>query len=129
MIDELTKIIEKDKRYKLEAYLFVLSAVSYTLEKLGVKRHLTGQELLKGIKGLAREKYGLMAKEVFKHWGVNETIDFGHIVFNLVAANLLRKTDEDKLEDFKDIYDFDEVFVRKYPIRFHKETKKKSSKN
>lgn len=116
MPEDFAQILLKDKRYKTEAYLFVLSALSYTLAKIGQKRHLTGQELLQGIKELAKERYGLMAKEVFAHWGVHRTIDFGHIVFNLVEARLLSKTDEDKIEDFKDIYDFEEVFFKDYSI-------------
>ncbi len=121
MIDELSKIVEKDSRYKLEAYLFVLEALAFTLKKIGEKRHVTGRELLEGIRDLAKEKYGLMGKNVFKYWGIYETIDFGHIVFNLVGSGLLKKTTEDKLEDFKDVYNFDEVFVRNYPIRVDKE--------
>ena len=116
MFEDFERILKKDKRYKLEAYTFVLSALNYTLNKIGTKRHLTGQELLLGIKDLAKEQYGLMAKEVLAHWGVHETIDFGHIVFNLIEAKLLSKTDEDKLDDFKDVYDFNEAFVKDYSI-------------
>ncbi len=121
MIDELTSLIERDKRYKIEAYLFVLEALNYTIKRIGVKRHVTGRELTEGIRDLGKEKFGLMVKEVFGHWGVRETLDFGHVVFNLVAIKLLGKTEEDSLDDFKDIFNFDDVFVRNYAIKVEKE--------
>jgi len=121
MINELTSLIERDKRYKIEAYLLVLEALNYTLKRIGVKRHVTGRELTEGIRDLGKEKYGLMVKEVFGHWGVHETLDFGHIVFNLVTIKLLGKTDEDSLDDFKDVFNFDDVFVRNYAIKIEKE--------
>jgi uncharacterized repeat protein (TIGR04138 family) len=121
MIDELSRLVERDKRYRVEAYLFVLEALNYTLSRIGVKRHVTGRELVEGIRDLARERYGMMVKEVFRHWGVRETLDFGQIVFNLIEIKLLSKTDEDKLDDFRDIFDFDEAFLRSYPIQVKKE--------
>lgn len=121
MIDELTSLIERDKRYKIETYLFVLEALNYTIKRIGVKRHVTGRELSEGIRDLGKEKFGLMVKEVFGHWGVRETLDFGHVVFNLVAIKLLGKTEEDSLDDFKDIFNFDDVFVRNYAIKVEKE--------
>ncbi|MEO0226023.1 MAG: Minf_1886 family protein, partial [candidate division WOR-3 bacterium] len=125
-IDKLSKILEVDSRYHYEAYIFVLEALAYTLRKLEVKRHITGRELLGGIRDLAQEKFGLMVKSVFAYWGIKETLDFGHIVFNLVECGLLKKTTEDKLEDFKDVYDFEEVFVRNYPIDVDREKIRKA---
>jgi len=109
-------IVEKDPRYKTEAYAFVFAALSYIQTKLNKPRHVTGKELLEGIRELALDRYGKMAKTVLEHWGVKKTDDFGEIVFNLVEAGLLGKTDKDRKEDFKDVYDFEEVFEKGYEL-------------
>ncbi len=103
-------IVQRDDQYKIDSYNFVLEAVSYTVSRLEKPRHLTGKELLKGIKEYAKEQFGPMARTVFEHWGISSTEDFGHIVFNLVEAKLLGKTKQDSMEDFKNGYNFKEVF-------------------
>ncbi|UCF78144.1 MAG: hypothetical protein JSW03_08530 [Candidatus Eiseniibacteriota bacterium] len=113
--EKVEQITDKDPRYKVAAYAFVMLALNYTLSKLGESRHVTGKELLEGIREFALAQYGPMTKTVFDYWGVHTTRDFGEIVFNLVENKLLGKTDEDKIEDFSDVYDFDEEFVKKYP--------------
>jgi uncharacterized repeat protein (TIGR04138 family) len=109
-IETLEKILDGDPRYKIEAYNFVLNALSYTQRRLKRKGHVTGQELLEGIREYAIEEYGPMVRAVFEHWGVRNTEDFGNIVFNLVNVGLMGKTEKDSLEDFQDGYDFKEVF-------------------
>ena len=125
-IKSLAKIVEQDPRYPIEAYLFVIEALFYTRKKHEIQGHVTGEQLLEGIRDLALQRYGSMTKMVFEHWGIKETLAFGNIVFNMVNEKVLGKTDEDKLDDFKDIYDFDEVFVKKYTldIKNHKNSKK-----
>jgi len=115
-IKTLQQILKKDPRYPVEAYAFVLEALFYSRKKLNIRGHVTGQQLLEGIRDLARERYGMMAKMVFAHWGITKTIDFGNIVFNMVKEKMLGKTAEDSIEDFEDIYNFDEVFVKNYPL-------------
>jgi uncharacterized repeat protein (TIGR04138 family) len=112
----LEQAIAKDPRYKAEAYVFVHDALDHTWARLGQRRHITGRELLDGIKDLALKRYGPMAKAVLNSWGVKTTDDIGDIVFNLVDAGILSKTDEDRLADFHDVYDFDQVFVQSYDI-------------
>lgn len=104
------EIILKDPRYNRGVYGFVLSALGYTQAKIGEVRHVTGQELLEGIGEYILEEYGVMARTVLEYWGVKSTEDFGNIVFNMVEADLLSKTEEDSIEDFKDGYNFKEVF-------------------
>lgn len=111
---DLNAIIESDPRYTFEAYIFVLQALNYTRISLNKERHVTGQELLEGIRQLAMREFGLLAKAVFAHWGVRCTDDFGHIVFNMVNASILSTTDQDDILDFNDIYDFDETFITSY---------------
>jgi len=112
----LQEAVAKDPRYKPEAYIFVHDALGHTWARLDERRHVTGRELLEGIKDLALKRYGRMAKAVLNSWGVKTTDDFGAIVFNLVGAGLLSKTEEDRVEDFHEVYDFDEVFVRSYDV-------------
>ena len=113
--EKAEKIVEKDPRYKVAAYAFVMLALNYTLSKLDKPRHVTGRELLEGIKEFGLAQYGPMTRTVFVYWGIRSTLDFGEIVFNLVQDKLLGKTEEDKLEDFDGIYDFEEEFEKKYP--------------
>ena len=107
-------LCSKDARFKPEAYGFVMAALSYTLSTLGDVRHVTGPELLAGVRELALECFGPMAKDVFNHWGVYTCRDFGDVVFNLVDEKLLSKTEDDKIEDFEDGFDFEEEFVSKF---------------
>ena len=110
----IENIVEKKRTYRKEAYLFLFEALDYTLRKLNEHRHVSGQELLQGISEYAKSEYGPMTKTVFEHWGVTKTEDFGKIVFDLVDVGLMGKTEMDCIDDFKDGYDFEEEFVRKY---------------
>jgi len=114
LITILNRICSKDPRYKIDAYSFVLAALSFTIEKLKRKGHLSGEELTLGIKDFAIQEYGRLARTVFEHWGIKKTEDFGHIVFNMVDAGVLGKTDKDDIEDFKDVFDFKKVFEDEY---------------
>jgi uncharacterized repeat protein (TIGR04138 family) len=110
---ELERWVE-DSPYELEAYEFVLRALDFTIQGFDEVRHVSGQELVEGIRSYARAEFGPMAKHVLNHWGVHATRDFGEIVFLLVERGLLRKTEEDSLEDFDDGFDFEAVFEREY---------------
>ncbi len=105
------KICLSDSRYKADAYEFLMQGLYFTQDKIKRKGHLTGGELLQGLREFAIKQYGPMAKNVFNHWGIHETQDFGHIVFNMIEEKLLAKTETDSLNDFKDVYDFDTVFA------------------
>ncbi len=117
-LQEIENLAERDGRYKSDAYLFVYDALGYTVRKLGKnndtlseeKRHISGRDLLFGISEYSADQFGPLTRSVFAHWGIEQTHDFGEIVFNLVDANLLRKTAEDRIEDFVDVYDFAEEF-------------------
>jgi uncharacterized repeat protein (TIGR04138 family) len=108
---KLLGIVERDPRYSLGAYEFTREAVTYASEVVfATGTHVTGRELLEAIKRLARERFGVLAPDVLRSWGVRTTEDFGEIVFNLVDEKLLSKTPEDKKEDFRQVYSFDEAF-------------------
>jgi len=114
-LDPVDRIVLADATYHRDAYLFVLAAVEATVTSLPERRHISGGELLEGIRDFALSRYGPMAKTVFDHWGVTRTEDFGAIVFRLVSAGLLSKTPEDSMKDFEGVYDFKSVFVDGFP--------------
>ncbi len=112
--DLLAPILESDRRYTAEAYLFVREGLDHTVSQLDKPRHVSGQELLEGMREYAIKEYGPVSKLVLSEWGINECIDFGNIVFNLINQGLLGKTDEDSIEDFMGGYDFSEAFIRPF---------------
>ena len=57
------------------------------------------------------KQYGLMAKPVLNRWNIHQCEDFGQMVFALVNAGLMHKTEEDSVEDFAGVFDFDEAFL------------------
>ena len=116
--DVLKPILEKDSRYDRDAYLFLKDALEHTQKVIGRKRrevgHITGQELLEGIREYALESFGPMTLSVFEEWGIRSCEDFGNMVFLLVEQNLLRKTEQDSPEDFKNGYSFEEAFRKPF---------------
>jgi len=107
-------VAQKYGTYKPNAYRFTLDAVGFTVRELEENRHVSGNELLDGIRRMALDRFGPMAKTVFEQWGITRTEDFGSIVFQLVDEGLLGKTEQDKLSDFARGYDFDDAFVRNF---------------
>lgn len=105
------EICEKDRRYKPDAYEFIIQALHFTQKKLQRKAHVTGKELLEGLRDFSIEQFGPMSKTVLAHWGIKKTQDFGNIVFNMIDKKLLSKTEEDSIVDFKEVYDFEAVFA------------------
>jgi len=109
--DLVEEICSKDQRYKPDAYEFLLEGLSFTQNKLKKQRHISGRELAAGLRDYAINQYGALALEVLSHWGINQTEDFGNIVFSLIEKKLLSKTKEDCLADFNAVYDFNAAFA------------------
>jgi uncharacterized repeat protein (TIGR04138 family) len=112
-------ILAKDSHYTREAYTFVREALDFTQKLVGKEsrgqiRHVSGQELLNGIRQFALQQFGPMAMTVFEEWGINNCRDFGEIVFNMVEIGLLAKTDKDTRDDFKNGYDFTDAFRKPF---------------
>jgi uncharacterized repeat protein (TIGR04138 family) len=114
---ELTETITQLARhrgvYRPEAYFFVLESLEQAMAAQDERTHISGGDLLDWIRRLAGDRYGVMAGDVFKAWGVGATLDFGRIVFHLVDAGLLKKRDQDSLSDFIDKFDFEQAFALK----------------
>ena len=101
--------------YHETAYLFVLSALHFTIERLGEARHISGRELAEGCRDLAIDRWGLMARSVLEYWGIRSTRDLGALVFALVECGVLVKQDDDAMGDFDAVFDFATAFEREYP--------------
>jgi uncharacterized repeat protein (TIGR04138 family) len=111
----LSKLQERNPRFHEKAYLFLLSALHEVLAGLEEPRHISGEELAEGARGLALKQYGPMARTVLAHWGIHSTEDLGDIVFAMVECGILIKREEDSREDFQNLFDFEEAFERDYP--------------
>ncbi|HEY5910949.1 MAG TPA: Minf_1886 family protein [Verrucomicrobiae bacterium] len=117
--EALDLIRQKDPRYAREAYFFVREALDYTQKHIakgehGTIRHVTGQELLAGIREYALAQFGPMAMFVLEEWGIHTCADFGEIVFNMVEIGLLAKKEKDSRADFANGYEFSEAFRRPF---------------
>jgi len=108
--DLVEEICLQDKRYKPDAYEFLLQGLSFTQKKLKKTAHVTGNQLAHGLRDYAINQYGPLASRVLAHWGINQTQDFGNIVFNMIEKKLLAKTKEDSPLDFAAVYDFKSAF-------------------
>jgi len=108
--DPIPGIIKKDPRYPRAAYDFVREALQRTVDKLPKKRHISAKELLDGLREFARAEFGPLAREVFESWNVRDTSDFGRIVFHLVEAGEMGKTEQDDIADFNAVYKFEDAF-------------------
>jgi len=117
--EALEQILARDPRFQRDAYHFVRESLDYTQkliskENRGTVRHISGQELLDGIRQFALQQFGPMVVTVFEEWGVRNCRDFGEIVFNMVEIGLLAKTDRDSRDDFQNGYDFTDAFRKPF---------------
>ena len=112
--EAVARICVRDRRYAPEAFFFLHEGLMRTLKQVQEKekkpRQINGAELAAGLRAYAIEQYGPLTMTVLERWGVRTTRDFGEIVFLLLEAGLLGKTEEDKIEDFDNLYDFDAAF-------------------
>ena len=132
-LKSIVQIIREDGRYSIEAVEFIREALSFTVEKhrrltdgpksakmdeliSGIRRHVSGAQLCLGLRELASERWGLLARQVLKRWKIISTRDFGEVVFLLVDNGWMQKQPQDSIEDFEDIYDFTEAFDHNFEI-------------
>ena len=117
--EALDSIVASDPRYQRDGYVFLRDALDFTTKqqkkiKGTTVRHVAGPELLEGVRQYALKEFGPMVITVFSFWGINRCEDIGHMVFNLIGAGIFGKTDEDSINDFKNVYDFREAFVKPF---------------
>jgi uncharacterized repeat protein (TIGR04138 family) len=130
---KLLAVARNDPRYAYEAYEFIFQALEYTQKMLGrpptdetadpneVRNHVSGRQLMEGARAFALQEFGMMARVVFRMWGIQRTDDFGEIVFNLIEAELMSKTDNDCRADFHEIFDLDEALTSGFRIVLEEE--------
>ena len=117
------QVIRADGRYRLEAFNFLHEALALAVKEAhGAQAgrsdrdsHVSGQRLCRSIQDLARQRYGLMAGAIFRHWGIHSSLDFGKMVYLLIDHGFMRRTAEDSLDDFRDVFDLGDL-ERDYAI-------------
>ena len=117
----VAEICARDPRYAAESYYFLREALDFTVKALkkpaeGPERHVSGQELTEGFRQYALQEFGPLALTVLRTWGIQRTEDFGELVFNLVEAGKLGKTEKDSRADFAKGYDFFDAFGKPFEV-------------
>ena len=119
----MQQVVDDLGLYPPEAYAFIQQGLSYTVQRVHGKvkdpkasRHVNGADLCEGLRELALQQWGRLARTVLRRWNVTSTLDFGRIVFAMVEAGLMQKTDDDTLEDFRNVFDFRAAFESDYQI-------------
>ena len=117
--EALDSVVKSDPRYDRDAYVFLRDALDFTTKqqkkaKGTSVRHVSGPELLEGLRQYALKEFGPMVMTVFDSWGIHSSEDIGNMVFNLIGAGIFGKTEKDSIEDFRNVYDFQEVFVKPF---------------
>lgn len=120
----LAEVVESVGLYPLEAFHFVQQGLAFSVDRIHGRdvpvkpeeRHISGQQLCEGLRDFALSKWGLLARTVLRRWQITSTLDFGKIVFALIDAGHMQKTDRDTLDDFRNVYDFKSSFEAGYRI-------------
>lgn len=119
---DIPTIMENAGGYSPECYAFIRDGLAHTVGMIhgedaaspvlaeDESKHVSGHQLCLGLRDFGVQQYGLLARDVLNRWGIHETLDFGKIIFAMVDAGLMRKTDDDTLDDFRSVYEFDEAF-------------------
>ncbi len=115
-------ICKEDARYDRKAYSFTREGLDFAVKELKKRDadrsrqslHVSGAELLQGIRAYALDQFGPLSLTVLNSWGISRCGDFGEIVFNLIEYNVFSKTDNDRREDFTEVYTFEDAFVKPF---------------
>lgn len=112
----IENILKRDKRFDPHAYLFLKDTLDFTLKRAaesndGNARHVSGQELLLGFRDLALQEFGPMSGTLMSEWGLTCSKNIGEMVFQLIEEQMFGRQDSDTIEDFEDVFDFEEAFI------------------
>ena len=116
------QVIERLGVYPPVAFEFVERGLSHTVQTIrpstavDEERHVTGQELCRGLRDYAVSQWGMLARTVLERWNITSTMDFGRIVYALIDGGLMQKRDEDSIEHFRNVFDFAQAFEADYKI-------------
>ena len=120
-MEMIGKIVQRDVRYRPDAYEFVNDAVFYTIRSLQREnlsredRHVSGAELILGIVRYAENQFGPLAWEVLRDWGITTGSAVGDVVYNMIEVGLLTAGKKDSREDFNEIDSLEPLFKNKGP--------------
>src|SRR5690349_19648804 len=118
----IEQIVDDGDYFSADAYRFVEEGLSFTVQRIHRERtpaqgrHISGQQLCEGLRDYAIGRWGMMARTVLKRWGVTSTMDFGRIVYILIENGRLAKTEQDSIEDFRNVFDFATTLESSYRI-------------
>jgi len=120
----LEEVIDELGVYPVDAFVFLQEGLSFSVQRAHgarardktVNRHVSGKQLCQGLRDLALQKWGRLARTVLAKWGITCSMDFGRMVFAMVEAGLMQKTDDDTVEEFRNVFDFEYAFERAYRI-------------
>src|SRR5437879_12076625 len=92
--EALDSIVASDPRYQREAYVFLRDSLDFTTKqqkkaKGATVRHVSGPELLEGVRRYALKEFGPMVVTVFDNWGISSCDDIGLMVLNHIVCVLL----------------------------------------
>jgi uncharacterized repeat protein (TIGR04138 family) len=116
--DAVKEIVKRKKRFTPAGFYFLKDALDFTVQRVvnehGDPRHVSGPELLEGFRDYALEQFGPMASTLLNEWDIRSCSDVGEMVFQLIEEGIFGKQESDTKEDFDDIYDFEETFVKPF---------------
>ncbi|MDA0343489.1 MAG: hypothetical protein O3B07_04805, partial [Verrucomicrobia bacterium] len=78
--DVIREIHDQDNRFGKGAYYFIREALDHTLKNMekqqqGKGGHVSGNELLEGIREYALERFGPMTITLMDHWNIRKCRD------------------------------------------------------
>lgn len=102
-----------------EAFYLVFEVLELTIHRLhgpdakhaSASSHVTGDEMCRDLRRLAGERWGLLAPDVLRAWGVHCTLDFGRVVHAMIDAGILARSETDRLSDFEAVFEFDAAWA------------------
>ncbi|MBN1124658.1 MAG: hypothetical protein JXA82_06600 [Sedimentisphaerales bacterium] len=120
----IEEIACEDGRYNVQALKFVYEGLGATIQRIreaesqeeedAGPRHISGEELAYGLANLAMERWGRLARMVWRQWGVHRTRDLGEIVYLMIRYGWMSAQEEDRIEDFDDVFDFEALFEKQF---------------
>ena len=111
----VTAILDREQRFQPGAYFLIREALDFTVDRLSKestaeKRHVSGPELLHGFRDYVLQEYGPMGATLLEDWGITKCRHVGEIVFLFIEHGVFGKQDSDTLEDFDEVFNFEEAF-------------------
>ena len=124
------EILKRDRRYKIESYRFVNTVLNQAARRLErgtasilqetppeAESLIGPADLCRAVRDSALENFGFLARTVLSEMGIKKTQDIGQIIFNLSETGQVRLYDDDRPENFADLFDLGEELDRGFRFR------------